>query len=610
MWALGCVVHEVLTTEIPFMEVADPAPMTDESENRSMQQDVTASQNFCCKKIDFPIGVLVRSGVNASAIEFLKTVLVVDPDSRPRAKQALLNNWLHQVSDLQAFGRHLIVEPGYHDTRGKRELQPNMGREISAGRHLLSSSRIYKSPASVFRRSTYPPPGRSLHTAKILPMASTRVVPSAGPSNSVGEPEIRISATEGICPDEPQPMSHAMSEPIPETRQSEERSTSRMSNSFHPLSGVLNTFRSEMKTAGLAKKELKIRWGLSLSSSFMSIVAKVGTDALVGKIVNVGMLVLRDAVESQYPTGLRLVTKAWVKVLQRAVRDGQSPLVQRELSWCFETVNQLVRDERLSDAKNLVMGGYQLLIHACRVGDQELIEILASVWAKDDSIMRVIGDDVLRVVAAIGQEWVNAVQKEDIAESRALIKAGTELLLACGKTQLTALSNGLATHFLDSVQQVLNPRDPALQFWVFNHFKGSSISNITIGRQDEDLARVTVGVGLEFLLAMFQLKEWGDVQPRLALLSTCTRILEKIALAGHLQSAKIAVENLAKEKFSQFTTGVHDRLRTKLEANLLEVLQAVSDTGYQIPQLQPTIEDLENSIKGYAKISANRSGGV
>lgn len=607
MWALGCVVHEVLTAEIPFMEVARPVSMTDISETRIMQQDYTTLKNFCCKEIEFPIDLLVRSGASDAAIEFLKTVLVADPNIRPRARQALLSNWLSQPGDLKTFGRQLIGELGHYDARGKREIQTTMRKEISAGKHLLSNSRIYKSPAAVFRRSTYPPIGRTLHTAKILPMAGACVAQPAGLGQSMGEQKVRMSATGGGSPDELQPKSHAIPEAIPEARQSGESSMSRIRNSFHPLSGVLNTFRSEMRAAGLAKKELKIRWGLSLSSSYMSIVAKVGTEASVGKVVNVGMLVLRDAVESQYPIGLKLVTKAWVKVLQRVVRDGQSSLVQSQLASCFDTVNELVRDGRKSDARNLVMGGYQLLIQACRIGDQELVDILANAWAKDDSIMRLIGDDVLDTLAAIGQEWVTAIRKRDIAESRALLKAGTELLLACGKTKVTALTSGLSAHFLDSVQQVLNPSDPELQYWVFNHFKGRSISNIAIGGQDEDLARVTVGVGLELLLAMFQLKEWSsDVQPRLALLSTCTKGLEKIVLAGHLQSAKTAVENLAKEKFGQFTTGVHDRHRIKLKANLLEVLQAVSDTGYQIPQLQRTIEDLENSIKGYARFSANQ----
>ncbi|KAL0630970.1 hypothetical protein Q9L58_010180 [Maublancomyces gigas] len=63
LWALGVVAHEVLTTEIPFLE-------------------------------SFPVESLQKHGAGAEGIDSVKSLMAVDPAKRPVAKEALKSPWL------------------------------------------------------------------------------------------------------------------------------------------------------------------------------------------------------------------------------------------------------------------------------------------------------------------------------------------------------------------------------------------------------------------------------------------------------------------------------------------------------------------------------------
>lgn len=104
MWSFGCVVHEILTAQVPFLD-------TDSySESLSgfgsgmlscsggfrtqINIDMDMISRFCCGKAVFPVEVLHRSQVSEYGIAFIKGLLTADPKSRTSARDALQSPWL------------------------------------------------------------------------------------------------------------------------------------------------------------------------------------------------------------------------------------------------------------------------------------------------------------------------------------------------------------------------------------------------------------------------------------------------------------------------------------------------------------------------------------
>lgn len=368
---------------------------------------------------------------------------------------------------------------------------------------------------------------------------------------------------------------------------------------FRTLPGAMRIFRSEIRAAGMAKQEWKVRWAMNLSSSYILILAKFGSDAAVGNMVNVGMLILRDAVENKYPKGLSLIMKGWANALLKACQNGRSLLLENELGLCVQDAKSLIREGRIDDARNLVVGGFELFIQVCRVGDQHLIELVARVWANavDDSMVTAFGDQILEILAAFSERWVTAVEKRDIVEFKALAKAGVSLLLAAGRSPFLSLTKQFAAILLSRAQQVLDRRHPDMQGWVIKNLIGWPICDVTIGRQDEEWAQLTVAVGVEFFLVTAQLNQGNQyLALREKLLDSSTTVLGEIVLAGHLQGAKTAIENLVKKKFREIPSLASDPLQDELQANLRGILVSVSNAGHNIPQLRTTIDSIKNSI--------------
>lgn len=106
MWALGCVVHELLTGEVPFVEVEysettiTGLPLDSESEPQTNMEDLKA---FCDGTTKFPTETLQRSRACHAAVELLKTMLVANPESRLTAKEALQCAWLLQDEDTEMY---------------------------------------------------------------------------------------------------------------------------------------------------------------------------------------------------------------------------------------------------------------------------------------------------------------------------------------------------------------------------------------------------------------------------------------------------------------------------------------------------------------------------
>lgn len=103
IWALGCLVHELLTSEIPFREIEDEDEedgITEfdlgSQEFVGQQTDSYALKLFCDGKTKFPTDIMTKQGVSEVAIEFLKAMLLADPGSRADGKAALGYAWLVQ----------------------------------------------------------------------------------------------------------------------------------------------------------------------------------------------------------------------------------------------------------------------------------------------------------------------------------------------------------------------------------------------------------------------------------------------------------------------------------------------------------------------------------
>lgn len=136
IWALGCIVHEMLTGEIPFLDnpqyFDSQLSLASEPDDAQMPQtDVIALKAFCDGSIAFPTDRMRRSGVSDAAEECVKSMLVVIPKFRVTAQDALQSEWL--------------LPDGYLDAGA----QPNA--EQSRRNHMLVFSRPFLSfPPSMF----------------------------------------------------------------------------------------------------------------------------------------------------------------------------------------------------------------------------------------------------------------------------------------------------------------------------------------------------------------------------------------------------------------------------------------------------------------------------
>lgn len=103
MWSLGCLVHELLTGQIPFLKIQDKENGTSEVDSEpdfiGQQTDLSKLYDFCNGEVEFPTDILRQCLVSDTAIEFLKAILVAIPESRATAKGALGNAWLVQEEE-------------------------------------------------------------------------------------------------------------------------------------------------------------------------------------------------------------------------------------------------------------------------------------------------------------------------------------------------------------------------------------------------------------------------------------------------------------------------------------------------------------------------------
>lgn len=116
MWSLGCLVHEMLTTERPFLLQA----VVDDDFGSSMQFDTASSEpeadidkiiEFCREQQAFPEEALLSSGVGELERRFVKALLLPDPNLRLSAVNALASPWISGGPELRS-ARALTAVPG------------------------------------------------------------------------------------------------------------------------------------------------------------------------------------------------------------------------------------------------------------------------------------------------------------------------------------------------------------------------------------------------------------------------------------------------------------------------------------------------------------------
>lgn len=101
MWALGAIVHEMLTLEIPFRDTYthnDSDLTLSIPEDTEHNVDMGLLYGYCCGVKPFPCGSLRRDGVSEAGIDFVKCLMAVDPGKRSSAVVALSSQWLIEIS--------------------------------------------------------------------------------------------------------------------------------------------------------------------------------------------------------------------------------------------------------------------------------------------------------------------------------------------------------------------------------------------------------------------------------------------------------------------------------------------------------------------------------
>lgn len=104
IWALGVIVHEMLTLEIPFLDTyasnqpdltLSIAPATDQS------LDTALLHEYCKGANPFPSDSLRRACVGKDGMDFVKSLMAVDPGERVSAIVALASPWVQTRSVSQ-----------------------------------------------------------------------------------------------------------------------------------------------------------------------------------------------------------------------------------------------------------------------------------------------------------------------------------------------------------------------------------------------------------------------------------------------------------------------------------------------------------------------------
>lgn len=96
MWSLGCLVHELLTAQIPFLESSDGSSGVDSDLADDMAEPQTDMQLVYqyCNGGAFPMEPLLNANATDEAIRAVESMLQANPKDRVTARNALQSPWL------------------------------------------------------------------------------------------------------------------------------------------------------------------------------------------------------------------------------------------------------------------------------------------------------------------------------------------------------------------------------------------------------------------------------------------------------------------------------------------------------------------------------------
>ncbi|KAL0630732.1 Protein kinase protein rad53, partial [Maublancomyces gigas] len=98
LWAVGAIVHQMLTSEIPFLNTNQGSFLSDldfgSSDKCSATIDIYLLVDYCRNLIPYPTESLLAKGADRDEIDFVKSVMTVKPRGRLTAVEALGSVWV------------------------------------------------------------------------------------------------------------------------------------------------------------------------------------------------------------------------------------------------------------------------------------------------------------------------------------------------------------------------------------------------------------------------------------------------------------------------------------------------------------------------------------
>lgn len=94
IWSLGCLLHEMLSSKVPFFDTNTDNEDDDDIGPSPPCLDMDSLMAYCQGRLDFPTSALHEAGVSEDGIAFVKSLLSPRPEDRPTATSALMNPWL------------------------------------------------------------------------------------------------------------------------------------------------------------------------------------------------------------------------------------------------------------------------------------------------------------------------------------------------------------------------------------------------------------------------------------------------------------------------------------------------------------------------------------
>lgn len=94
IWSLGVVIHQVLTSTIPFLKISEPVLESGFPSESESTVDIPLLVDYCRSRNPFPVASLIGHGASPNAINFVQILMVPDPKKRVSAAEALQDLWL------------------------------------------------------------------------------------------------------------------------------------------------------------------------------------------------------------------------------------------------------------------------------------------------------------------------------------------------------------------------------------------------------------------------------------------------------------------------------------------------------------------------------------